>query len=108
MPAWLTPNRADLNRVADLTRTSPQAEPFTIIFIISSLERKALSWLARHQPALLGFGVRLLEAGEVHVSPCQGDACGFLVLFQSGRVDSGNLVEVVVETPRVAGRPNGI
>ena len=60
--------------------------------------------IARHQPALLGFGVGLLEPGEVHIRPRQGDAGGLLILPESGRVDAVDLVEVVVESPGVERR----
>ena len=51
----------------------------------------------RHQPAFLGFGVGLLEAGEIDVRPGQRKAGGLLVLLQAWGVDAGDLVEVVVE-----------
>ena len=59
--------------------------------------------VARHQAAFLGLGVRLLEAGEIHVGPRQGDARRLLVLLQPDRVDAVDLVEVVVEPPGVEG-----
>ena len=84
-------------------RQRPSARGSTFRPISRSGIDEVLLDVARHQPAFLGFGVRRLEAGEIHVGARQGDAGGLLVLEQPCGVDAVDLVEVFVQPPRIVG-----
>ena len=58
----------------------------------------------RHQAPLFDLQVARLETCEIHVGPGQGDPCGALVFLEPLGVDAFNLVEVLVETPRIVRR----
>ena len=57
--------------------------------------------IARHEPSLLNLKIPSLEASEVDVGACQCDAGGLLVLSELVRVHAIDLIDVLIQAPRI-------
>jgi hypothetical protein len=69
---------------------------------LSSSDELVLDVL-RHQPALFNFQIPLLKAGEIDMSPSQGDARRPFIFAELVRINPVELVEIVFEPPGIDG-----